>query len=58
MTGPDPAAIDALLARSRRDVDEGLLPSVQLALAYDGDLVADETFGAPAGTRCVSFSVT
>jgi hypothetical protein len=27
MTTIDPAAVDALLARARREVDEGLLPS-------------------------------
>jgi CubicO group peptidase (beta-lactamase class C family) len=54
----DPAAIDALLARARRDVDDGVLPAVQLALGYQGELVAFETYGAPAGSRFVTFSVT
>jgi CubicO group peptidase (beta-lactamase class C family) len=49
---------DALVARARRDVDDGLLPSCQLAVAHGGDLVLDETFGAPAGSRYVTFSVT
>lgn len=49
---------DALLGRARRDVDEGLLPSCQLALAHDGELILDETFGAPANSRYVTFSVT
>jgi CubicO group peptidase (beta-lactamase class C family) len=49
---------DALVARARRDVDEGLLPSCQLALAHDGELVLDETIGLPADTRYVTFSVT
>jgi CubicO group peptidase (beta-lactamase class C family) len=49
---------DALLARARRDVDEGLLPSCQFAVAHDGDVVLDETFGVPADTRYVTFSVT
>jgi CubicO group peptidase (beta-lactamase class C family) len=49
---------DALVARARRDVDEGLLPSCQLALAHDGELVLDETFGLPTDTRYVTFSVT
>jgi CubicO group peptidase (beta-lactamase class C family) len=52
------AGVRALVARARRDVDDGLLPSVQLALAYDGELVVDETFGLPAATRYVTFSVT
>ena len=54
----DGAAIDALVARSRRDVDDGFLPSVQIALAVDGELVVDETIGAPADARYVTFSVT
>jgi CubicO group peptidase (beta-lactamase class C family) len=54
----DDAAVDALVARSKRDVDDGLLPSCQLAVALDGELVVDETIGAPAGTRYVTFSVT
>lgn len=49
---------DALLARARRDVDDGLLPSCQLAVAHSGELVLDETVGAPAASRYVTFSVT
>lgn len=48
----------SLVGRARRDVDEGLLPSVQLAVGYDGELVLDETFGASAESRYVTFSVT
>ena len=48
----------ALVGRARRDVDEGLLPSCQLAVGYDGELVLDETFGAPPQSRYVTFSVT
>jgi CubicO group peptidase (beta-lactamase class C family) len=54
----DPAGIAALVARSRRDVEDGTLPSCQLALAIDGELVVNETFGAPAQARYVTFSVT
>lgn len=54
----DPAALDALVARARRDVDDGTLPSCQLALALDGKLLVDDTFGAPAEARYVTFSVT
>jgi CubicO group peptidase (beta-lactamase class C family) len=50
--------IDALLARSRRDVDDGLLPAVQIALARGGELLVDETFGTAPETRFVTFSVT
>ncbi|MBV9292370.1 MAG: hypothetical protein JO222_07965, partial [Frankiales bacterium] len=52
----DPEAVGALVARARRDVDDELLPSVQLALAYDGEVVVDETFGAPPASRYVTFS--
>jgi len=60
MTGSraDNSAIEALKARSRRDVDEGLLPSCQIALAHDGELLVDETYGAPSSSRYVTFSVT
>ncbi len=45
--------------RARRDVDSGLLPSVQIALAYDDEVVAFETFGdASADTRYVVYSAT
>jgi len=50
--------IDALRARARRDVDEGLLPSCQIALARAGELLVDETYGADPGSRYVTFSVT
>jgi len=54
----DQAGLDALVARSRRDVEDGTLPACQLALALEGELVVNETFGAPAGARFVTFSVT
>jgi CubicO group peptidase (beta-lactamase class C family) len=54
----DRAAVDALAARSRRDVDDGLLPSCQVALGQHGELILDETFGASPDTRYVTFSVT
>jgi CubicO group peptidase (beta-lactamase class C family) len=54
----DRAAVEALVARSRRDVDEGVLPAVQIALAVDGEVVVDETFGAEPDRRFVTFSVT
>jgi len=57
--GLDKGAIDGLLARARREVDEGLLPSAQVALAYDGELVVFETFGdATDDTSYVVFSAT
>jgi CubicO group peptidase (beta-lactamase class C family) len=54
----DPEGIAALIARSRRDVDDGTLPACQVALALDGELVVNETFGAPSDARFVTYSVT
>ena len=48
MTGEtqiDDRAIEALLRRARREVDDGLLPSAQVALALHGELVVFEAFG-------------
>src|SRR4051795_7857443 len=57
--GLDKSAIDGLLARAKREVDDGLLPSAQVALAYEGELVLFETFGdATDDTRYVVFSAT
>lgn len=57
--GIDPAKLDELLARARREIDSGLLPSCQVAVAKDGQLVAYETFGdAAADSRYVIFSCT
>jgi CubicO group peptidase (beta-lactamase class C family) len=51
--------VHALLQRARREVDAGLLPSAQVALAYDGELIAFETFGdATDEARYVVFSAT
>ena len=55
----DTAKVDALIARARREVDEGFLPSSQVALARDGELIAFETFGdATPDTRYAVFSAT
>jgi CubicO group peptidase (beta-lactamase class C family) len=54
-------ALAELLDRARRDIDEGPLPSCQLAVARRGELLAFETLGdAPDGnaTRYVAFSCT
>jgi CubicO group peptidase (beta-lactamase class C family) len=57
--GIDQGAVDKLVARARREVDEGLLPSAQVALAYEGELVLFETFGdATDDTRYVVYSAT
>lgn len=55
----DREAMDALVTRARREVDSGLLPSCQLAIAQHGDVVLDVTLGdATADTRYVIFSCT
>ena len=41
----DAAAVDALLERARRDVDSGLLPAAQFALALEGEVVVSEALG-------------
>jgi CubicO group peptidase (beta-lactamase class C family) len=57
--GLDATAIDGLVARARREVDQGLLPSAQVALAYEGEIVMSETFGdATPDTRYVVYSAT
>ncbi len=55
----DSAKVQALLDRARREVDEGFLPSAQVALAYQGEIVAEEAFGdADLDTRYCIFSAT
>jgi CubicO group peptidase (beta-lactamase class C family) len=52
-------SLDELLGTARADVDSGWLPSCQLAVARDGELVAFETFGdATNATRYCIFSCT
>jgi len=41
----NPRRVDALLTRARREVDEGLLPAVQVALARNGRVLLEESFG-------------
>jgi CubicO group peptidase (beta-lactamase class C family) len=51
--------VEQLLARARREVDEGLVPSTQVALAIDGKVEVFETFGNETNeTRYVIFSST
>jgi CubicO group peptidase (beta-lactamase class C family) len=55
----DAEKVDALLARARREVDDGLLPGCQIALGYRGEIVTFEAFGeATLDTRFVVFSAT
>src|SRR6478672_8150853 len=59
MSTIDRAAVDALLARAHREVDDGLLPSCQLALGFAGEIVMSETIGdAAPDTRYVVYSAT
>ncbi len=55
----DQDAVERLMDRARREVDSGFLPSTQVALALDGELIAFETFGdANNDTRYVVYSAT
>ena len=53
------AQVAKLLERARREIDDGFLPSCQIALAFEGEIVAAETFGAArAEDRYCIFSAT
>ena len=55
----DPAAVARLAERVQDEVDAGRMPAAQFALALDGEVVADGTFGsATADTRFNVFSCT
>jgi CubicO group peptidase (beta-lactamase class C family) len=55
----DQQALSKALQRARREVDDGHLPSAQIAIAYSGELVAFETYGdATNDTRYVVYSAT
>jgi CubicO group peptidase (beta-lactamase class C family) len=57
--GIDVDKLDELRTRVRREIDAGLLPSCQFALARDGRVAAFEAFGeATLDTRYVMFSST
>ena len=43
--GVDSARLEAVFARVQRDIDEGLLPSAQVAVARNGRLAGMRTFG-------------
>ncbi|HEY8768227.1 MAG TPA: serine hydrolase domain-containing protein [Dehalococcoidia bacterium] len=43
--GVDTEMLEAVFARARRDVDEGVLPSAQVAVARNGKLAGMRTFG-------------
>lgn len=57
----DKAVVANLVDRARREIDDGLLPSCQLALAIEGEIAEMVTLGeTPAGddTRYVLFSAS
>jgi CubicO group peptidase (beta-lactamase class C family) len=54
----DQGQVAALLERVRQEVDAGLLPAAQVAVAIDGEVVVDATFGADDATRFIPFSAT
>ena len=57
--GIDPDKLEALLNRVRMEVDDGLLPSIQVAIARNGKLAAFETYGdAPDNALYCIFSAT
>lgn len=59
VTGLRTERVQAVLERARREVDEGILPSCQVAVARSGELVAFETYGdAGPTTRYAAFSCT
>lgn len=57
--GLDPEKVDQLFDRARREVDAGLLPSCQLAIARNGAIARFETIGdAAPDSRYVIYSAT
>jgi CubicO group peptidase (beta-lactamase class C family) len=59
MTRLNQDKVDQLLTRAQREVNDGLLPSCQIALAVDGKVEVFETFGSETDeSRYVIFSAT
>jgi CubicO group peptidase (beta-lactamase class C family) len=57
--GIDSSALDELVTRAQRDIDEGRVPSCQIALARDGRVAVWRTLGdAQPESRYVIFSAT
>jgi CubicO group peptidase (beta-lactamase class C family) len=55
--GPvDQDRLTDLMDRARREVESGTLPACQLAVALDGEVVAEATFGAPEASRFHGYS--
>ncbi len=57
--GIDSEKLNELLTRVQKEVDDGLLPSAQIAIAREGKLAAFETYGeAPEDALYCIFSAT
>ncbi len=57
--GLNPAKVEALLQRARREVDEGLLPAVQIALGRHGKVGVCESYGTADNNALICiFSAT
>lgn len=55
----DRRAVRRLVAAVRRNVDDGTVPAAQVAVAFRGDVILDETFGdATPESRFMVFSAT
>lgn len=55
----DTGAVQQLRARLQREVDDGLVPACQFALAREGEVLVQETVGdAPADARFTMYSAT
>ena len=57
--GLDRGRVEALLTRAQREIESGLLPSCQLAVARDGKVAVFRSYGdASSHTRYVMYSAT
>src|SRR6185295_6850113 len=55
----DSGKVEQLLSRVRSDVEQGLLPAAQVALAHNGKLVVSKSFGAASDESLIClFSAT
>ncbi len=54
----DAERLDGLLQRAGREVEAGLLPTCQIAVAYRGRLLATRSYGTPPTSRFVIYSCT
>ena len=54
----DAERLDGLLQRAGREVEAGLLPACQIAVAYRGRLLATRSYGTPPTSRFVIYSCT